>query len=89
MGQYFLHMVFQKKCYHYNDNDALQRYKVRSSDGDTVFLNIVTGVLQGDIINIISIHNISRLCTKNVNRSNKKIVSHFKTTTNRGYPHLV
>ena len=39
------------------------KVKVCSLDGDTDFFDIVTGVLQGDILATISVHNLPRLCT--------------------------
>ena len=52
------------------------KVKVRLSDGDTDFFDIVAGVLQGDTLAlylfIISVHNLPILRTSKVDRSNER-----------------
>ena len=50
---------------------------VHSLDGSTNF-NIVAGVLPGDTLSTISIYNLLRLHTMNINRSNKRKWLHIK-----------
>ena len=45
---------------------------VRSPNSDTDFFDMFAGILQGNNIAIISIHNLPTLLTSNVFRSNKK-----------------
>ena len=51
------------------------KVEVRSSEGDTDFFDIVDSVLQG-VNNPISVYNLARLCTSNVNRSNERMALH-------------
>ena len=44
---------------------------VRSPDGDTDFFDIVAGVLQENIL-APYVYNHTRLCTTNINRSDKR-----------------
>ena len=46
------------------------KVKVRSPDGDTDFFDIVAGFLQGE--SLISVHNLPRLRTLNVDISNER-----------------
>ena len=48
------------------------KVKVHSPDRDTDFFDIVTGVLQEDTLAPISVHNLLRLLTSNIDRSNKR-----------------
>ena len=57
---------------------ALENMKamVCSHSGDTDFFCIVSGVLQGDACQstcAIFVYNLSRLCTLNMNISNKRV----------------
>ena len=46
------------------------KVKVHSPDGDSDFFDIVAGVLQGGYNSSISVHNLPRLRTSTVDRSN-------------------
>ena len=46
------------------------KVKVRSPDGDMDFFNIVPRVLKGNTL--VSVYNLPRLRTSNVDRSNKR-----------------
>ena len=47
----------------------ITKVKVRSPDGETYFVDIVAGVLH---INPITVHNLLRLRTPNIDRSNER-----------------
>ena len=55
---------------------------VHSSDGDTDFFDNVIGVLQR-----LSINNLPRLCTLNINRPHERKWSHMKKGMKQTIPH--
>ena len=60
---------------------------VRSLDGDTDFFKIVAGVWQEDILAPCKVYNLPSLCTKNVNRYDKRkcFKTKKKKTKRRNY----
>ena len=68
----------QRNCY--GLNDALQKQKaiVRSTDSDTNFFWYCRWNLARSYISTISIHNLSRSRSTNVNRSNERKWPHTK-----------
>ena len=62
------------------------KVKVSSPDGDTDFFDIVAGVLQWESIGCISVHNLPRLYTLNINRSNERKWPYTKNARTRRYP---
>ena len=51
---------------------------VQSPDGNTEFFDIVAGVLLRDTLPLIYVYNLRRLCTSNLNKSNKENSCTFK-----------
>ena len=63
----------------------ITKVKFHSPDGDTNFFDVVVGVLQGD--SPTSLHNLPRVRTLNINRSNERKWLNTKNGKKQMIPH--